>query len=117
MAQPPLSDELAFEAVNLVREHGSISAAARVLGIPRNTMNNRYSIGVQRTAGLGVEDPYLIRGTSTLFDGEGKAKLQWVKTKEDDKRRLAMMIAAIEKRCEQITPRPPIQIVTGKQKK
>lgn len=105
-----MSDELAFEAVDLVRQHGSISAAARALGVPRPTFNHRYNVGVQRTAALGVEEPYLIRGTSTLFDSEGKAKLQWVKTKEDDKRRMAMILAAIDKRCENITPRPPIAV-------
>lgn len=110
MPTPPLSDELAFEAVELTRQYGSQSEAARVLGINRKTFVHRYRVGVQRTAALGVEEPYLIKGTSTLFDGEGKAKLQWVKTKEDDKRRLAMMIAAIEKRCQQITPRPPVPV-------
>lgn len=110
MPTPPLSDELAFEAVDLVRQHGTQADAARALGIPIKTFQHRYAIGVQRTAALGVEEPYLIKGTSTLFDGEGKAKLQWVKTKEDDKRRLAMMVAAIERRCEAITPRPPVVI-------
>lgn len=105
----PLSDELAFEAVEQVRIHGSIAAAARANKLARKTFSDRYYIGVQRTAALGVEEPYLIRGTSTLFDSEGKAKLQWVKTKEDDKRRLAMMLAAIDKRCENIKPRPPIK--------
>ena len=108
MPAPPLSDELAFEAVNLVRELGSQRAAAEKLGISRATLQHRYNVGIQRTAALGIEEPYLIRGTSTLFDGEGKAKLQWVKTREDDKQRLAMMLKAIEKRCENITPRPPI---------
>lgn len=104
----PLSDELAFEAVEQVRIHGSIAAAARANNLARKTFSDRYYIGVQRTAALGVEEPYLIRGTSTLFDSEGKAKLQWVKTKDDDKRRLAMMLKAIDKRCENITPRPPV---------
>lgn len=110
MAQAPLSDELAFEAVDLVRHYGTQAEAAKALGIPYATFRHRYAVGVQRTAALGVEEPYLIRGTSTLFDGEGKAKLQWVKTKEDDKRRMALMVAAIEKRCENITPRPPVPI-------
>lgn len=110
MPTPPLSDELAFEAVKLVRLHGSITAAARASDTNYRTFQHRYNVGVQRTAALGVEEPYLIRGTSTLFDGEGKAKLQWVKTKDDDKRRMAMMVAAIEKRCEQIEPRPPIPL-------
>jgi hypothetical protein len=104
----PMSNEVAFEAVEQVRIHGSINAAAKANNLSRSTFRDRYYIGVQRTAALGVEEPYLIRGTSTLFDSEGKAKLQWVKTKDDDKRRLAMMLATIEKRCEAITPRPPV---------
>ena len=108
MPAPPLSDELAFEAVEQVRIHGSISAAARANNMNRRTFGCRYAIGVQRTAALGVEEPYMIRGTSTLFDGEGKAKLQWVKTKEDEKRRMALIEKAIRYRSEQITPRPPV---------
>jgi hypothetical protein len=107
---PPLSDALAFEAVELVRLHGSQAEAARALGISRTTLQTRYNIGVQRTAALGIEAPHLVKGTSTLFDGEGKAKLQWVKTKIDDKQRWAMMVAAIEKRCENIVPRERIAL-------
>lgn len=110
MPTPPLSDALAFEAVELVRQLGSQEAAAKTLGISRSTFQNRYAKGVQRTAALGVEAPHLVKGTSTLFDGEGKAKLQWVKTKLDDKQRWQMMLASIEKRCGDIAPRAPVAI-------
>lgn len=103
-----LSDELALAAVAAVREHGTITAAALVLKIPRETLGKRYNIGVQRTAAAGVEAPYVLKGTSTYFDADGNARGQWVKTKADDARRYAMMIEAIEARIAVIEPRPPV---------
>lgn len=68
---------------------------------------------MQRTAKLGVEAPHLVKGTSTLFDADGNAKLQWVKTKLDDQVRWQMMLDAIEARCGDITPRPPVPLDSG----
>lgn len=111
MPTPRLSDTDAFAAVELVREHqGSVLAAAAASGLNINTFKSRYRVGVQRTAALGVEAPHLVKGTSTLFDSVGKQKLQWVKTKLDDKLRWQMMLASIEKRCGEVTPRPPVAI-------
>ena len=113
MPRPQLSDALAFAAIEAVRAHdGNMSEAARTLGLSRTTLQSRYNAGVQRTAALGVEAPHLVKGTSTLFDGEGKAKLQWVKTKLDDKLRWQMMLEAIEARCGDITPRAPVLLDT-----
>lgn len=113
MPTPRLSDALAFEAIRLVREHdGNLSAAARTAGYSREMLKKRYHIGVQRQAALGVEAPHLVKGTSTLFGADGNAKLQWVKTKLDDKLRWQMMLDAIEVRCGDITPRPPVAMTT-----
>lgn len=114
MAPPKLSDKLAFEAVTLVREHGSLHAAhATRPDIPYRTLQSRYNIGIQRQAALGVEAPHLVKGTSTLFGADGEKKLQWVKTKLDDKLRWQMMLEAIEARCAAVPPRPPVPLGAG----
>lgn len=50
MPAPPLPKELAQAAVDAVREYGNVSAAARALGMPVNTLQNRYN----RAAALGL---------------------------------------------------------------
>ena len=50
MATPPLADAVMLEAIAAVHEHGSISAAARSLGMERRTLSYRYNKG--KEAGL-----------------------------------------------------------------
>ena len=60
MSQPPLSDEAAIRALDLVEKHGSISAAARAAGINRGTMQGRLRIAKKRNlkpTGPAVEMP------------------------------------------------------------
>lgn len=42
MANPPLSDEIKRQTLAAIETHGSAAAAARALGIPRQTFNSRY---------------------------------------------------------------------------
>ena len=42
MANQPMTDAVIKEAISLVKEHGSITAAARASGIPRTTLSDRY---------------------------------------------------------------------------
>ncbi len=51
-----------------------------------------------------VPEGFAIRGTSTLYDAYGKAKLQWVKTKVDHEAQLAMMREVVEAMAEEIEP-------------
>src|SRR5688572_10699405 len=45
MANPGLSKEQMQEAVNLVEKHGGVSAAARAIGISKETLRNRFQQG------------------------------------------------------------------------
>src|SRR3972149_11549213 len=87
MAQQPVSREVCLTAVESVRSQGSIAAAARALGIPIGTVTNRiaragqlYGLRVEQKRNDAVPQGFAIKGTSTLYDAEGNAKLQWVKT-------------------------------------
>jgi len=42
MAQPPLPESVLRETLDLVREHGGVSAAAIAAGLPRGTFESRY---------------------------------------------------------------------------
>jgi hypothetical protein len=110
-----LSEELCQQAVDAVQAHGSTSAAARILGLPRNTLRCRLEAArianitpkVQRLmAGAEAAAPegYKLKGTSTLYDGDGVPKLQWVKTNADLEKLEEMQRVALAVMCEEIKP-------------
>jgi hypothetical protein len=101
--------------VDAIAAHGNISAAARILGLPRETTVNRsrmaqragiepkcqaLMVGDKAAPGPGMA----LRGTSTLYGEDGTAKLQWVKTSADQERQAAIQQAALEAMRQQITP-------------
>lgn len=48
MANPGLTDAQLQEALSAVKAHGTISAAARALGLSRNTLQHRYHLAVAK---------------------------------------------------------------------
>lgn len=80
----------AFEKAN-----GNKTEAAKLLGIPRTTFNSRYAYCTLDKSVSSLQ-PLIpagqkLRGVSTLYDADGNAKLQWVKTKEDLDRTLEII--------------------------
>jgi hypothetical protein len=82
----PLPSEVIQAAQDAVRAAGGNRAeAARRLGIPVSTLKDR------------VGGDFRIKGTSTLYDVEtGEAKLQWVKTTEDQAQQEAKLRAIVD---------------------
>ena len=83
MAARPLSDESAIEALDLVQEHGTLSAAARAIGMSRETLQSRYNVAVRRGLNLSPGVRETIRranlnpteargGWKHIYDDEGK---------------------------------------------
>lgn len=130
MAALQLPDSTLREAVDALAEFGTQQAAAAALGINRNTLQSRL-VNAQLRGVLSTEEtlqakqgwspehdlthvipqPMILRGTSTLYDETGKAKLQWVKTKLDDAKVAEAMRAAVEAMTEYVpraaaSPRP-----------
>jgi hypothetical protein len=97
-----------FDAIEKV---GSIKGAARSLGIPRQTIQEAIKIVKRKAALRGyapqndmvhvTAEPFVVRGTSTLYK-DGVAKIQWVKTKLDDDKYQQMMLEAVEAMKEDI---------------
>jgi hypothetical protein len=54
-------------------------------------------------------DPFIVRGTSTYFNKDGKPTGQWVKTKLDDAKLQSMILAAIEGFKDEIPRAEPVQ--------
>lgn len=92
--------------------------AARQLGVH---VRNVYKM-ISRIKGLAAKrghspehdmtkvapDGFAIRGTSTLYDAGGNAKLQWVKTKVDAEAQLAMMREVVEAMAEDVVRVEPM---------
>ncbi|KZL16724.1 hypothetical protein PsAD2_03341 [Pseudovibrio axinellae] len=77
MPTPPLTDELCLETARAFAEYGNKAAAAKALGIPRSTFNNRVKSAALR--GLvdlypNVPDGFEVSSQSVTTDGQGTVK-------------------------------------------
>ncbi len=106
------------QAVDAVTAHGGKAQAARVLGLPENTLRSRYisalakgftpqcqalKVGDQAAPGPGL----MLKGTSTYYGADGKIS-QWVKTDRDMEQLYEMQKAALAAMCAEIAPLPKI---------
>lgn len=77
-----------------VEAKGSVLAAAKALGLNESTIRNSLKALQAKAAMHGyhldsdmtrpVPAPYVVKGTSTLYNKEGQVAAQWVKTKLDE---------------------------------
>lgn len=81
MATPPLSDDVLIQALEAEKKYGSMSAAARELGINRCTLRGRRDTAIRR--GL-----HLSNGAQSALENTGingtEARLGWRKIKNED---------------------------------
>lgn len=85
MPTPPLSDELAQEAVDAFRKTGSKTAAADLLGIPRETFRRRLDVAAARGM-LGTEPVlpgYYISKETAVYGKDGSLVREFVQQKPD----------------------------------
>lgn len=99
-----------IDAVNVAG--GNYTKAARALGLGNNRSYLVKAVAAvkQSAAKRGyapeghmthpVPSPFMVSGTSTLFDEDGKARLQWVKTRIDGERLEQAVRAAVEALAE-----------------
>ena len=109
------------EAVLAYEKHGNFGGAAREVGINRNTLRDHVR-KVKRSAAIRgwspehdmvktVPEPYVVKGTSTLYDEAGKQKLQWVKTSVEHEKLVQMMREVIDEMRTDVKPIKPIKLV------
>lgn len=97
------------EICRAVIDAGGINAGALSIGMDCGQASKMVSSIRARAARAGyspehdmtrtVPEGFHVRGTSTLYDGEGKPKLQWVKSSIDRERQAEMMREAIDAMC------------------
>jgi len=79
--------------LDAVKQHGSIRAAARELKVNYSSAYGCMEALMKKAARAGysphfgmthpVPEPFVVKGTSTLYGEDGSVKAQWVKTRED----------------------------------
>jgi len=91
-----VTDDVLRETVRVFNECGRVQTTAAVkIGIARRTLQERLEKAVAR--GIDAPEGYRIKGTSTLYDvTTGEAKLQWVKTTEDQAQQDAKLRAIVD---------------------
>lgn len=106
------------EYIDSVNKAGSILGAARLLNIPRSSIQDGLKKVKRKAAIQGyapesdmkviVPEPFVVRGTSTLYK-DGIAKLSWVKTKLDDDRKAQIIREAFDAMADDLPRLKPLQ--------
>ncbi len=123
MATPQMSKEKMQEAVNLEARFGTYYEAAKATGIAETTL--KYRVGRARAAGIKHNLPksehslpeadfplppgHYAKGVSTLIDGEGNIKLQWVKSQaylDDLKKTAEEIVEGLTIKAKKPVPAP-----------
>lgn len=107
------------QAINAYLLHGTYAKAAKAIGCNESSCKNLIKRARDNAAKKGwspdhdmtkpVPDPYIVKGTSTLYDEAGNKKLQWVKTSVDQDRLLQMVHEVVDTMREEVEPLPPIE--------
>jgi len=105
------------EFVDAVNKHRGIRPAARALKVDDSVIVRSMAALRRRAAVLGyspehdmtktVPEPFVVKGTSTLYDADGKARLQWVKSKLDAAQYEAAVRAAVTELAQDVKPLDP----------
>lgn len=100
--------------------HGSNRKAAKALGVHHSSVDRTVK-RVRAAAALSgyapeadmthqAPSPYYVKGVSSLYDGDGNLKAQWVKSSLDQERRHQAIMELIENRCRDVRPREVVSI-------
>jgi hypothetical protein len=106
------------EYIDAVNETGTILGAARLLNIPRSSIQDGLKKVKRKAAIQGyapesdmkvvVPSPFVVKGTSTLYR-DGVAKLQWVKTRLDDDLKAQIIREAFDAMADELPRLKPLQ--------
>lgn len=105
--------------IDAIEHYGSGRAAAAALGLSHNTLNEAMRRLYKSAALRGyspkhdmvhtVPDGFAVKGVSTYYDRDGKPRGQWVKSTQDQERRLEMLKDAAEAMSQEIPRLDPIE--------
>ena len=94
--------EEAWRRLNM--DGGNGRKAIRILKSRAATKTINHGDGTKET----IEDPYLIKGTSTLYDDAGNVKIQWVKTNIEREKEVEALKHYAQSLCDFKPAKPKI---------
>lgn len=107
-----------LEYIDAVEKHGSQNKASQALGVPRQAIQDAFRKLKMRAAKRGyapeadmhraAPEPFVVKGTSTYYDEEGRVRGQWVKTTLDHQKVEAAMRAAVEALAQDVKRAKPV---------
>lgn len=108
------------QVIKTYEKTGSIKKTAEACGLASSTVHHHVTSVKQLAAVRGwapdhdmtktVPAPYVVKGTSTLYDDAGVQKLQWVKTSIEHEKLIAIMREVVDELKQNVTPIPVIQL-------
>lgn len=117
--RPYASTEAQAKAVEAMIQHGSQRPAAKALGINRSGLRSRLEAVEKKAARQGFAPDYehhhaappgyVLKGSSTLYDGTGEKKLQWIKTDQDKAQELELAKQIYADLAKGIKRLPPLK--------
>lgn len=107
-----------LEYLEAVEKHGGVVAAARALKVDHAAVSRSLTALKLKAAQKGyapthdmthpVPDGFTVKGVSTLYDADGKAKAQWVKSTADEQRRWELLKEAVEALSQDVKGLAPV---------
>lgn len=107
------------QLIDAILDTGSLTAACAKIGMDKSNGSKAIAAVRVRAASAGyapehdmtktVPEPFVVKGTSTLYDREGKPKLQWVKTSLDQALAARHMRDAVDALSEEIPRVDPLE--------
>lgn len=111
----PFATQTQKAAIDAVMTHGSCRAAARVTGEHKSTISGAIQRAKERAALQGwspdhdmthtAPSPFVVKGVSTMYDGEGNLRAQWVKTKLDEEMMEQRMRLFVQELVDSVVPK------------
>ena len=118
-AHKEFATETQCKYIDAVLEHGSYRAAARALGVNKNTIGSAMDAVIHKASVRGfspehdykrpVPEPFVVRGVSSYYNKDGDLAGQWVKSKLDDQKFTEHVKAAIEELSREIPRAKPAE--------
>jgi hypothetical protein len=123
----PRLEEFATETqknyIKAIKEHGTARKAGRALGVANDAVSKSMRALVRQAAAKGYSPAhdmtrpapvgFAVKGTSTLYDADGKVSAQWVKTNRDQEQTEELLREFVQSLCQDIKPLAPSAPVSG----
>jgi hypothetical protein len=106
-----------LEYIEAIEKEGSHRKAAKLLKVNASVIDSSiralrikaalHSVDPGNGLAKLVDEPFTVKGTSTLVDGNGETKLTWIKTDRDAEKMLELMRATADGMKDEL-PREPV---------